>query len=110
MTTEEEIKHRHAVIAECQGAIKRRLDDIDRMRQLDITQPNNLTTGSGHPIGSVSGDLLREVLVAGRDLVKARKLGEVNELESRIVAAIKGEENEPNPAATSGTVPGRASE
>lgn len=65
MTTEEEIKHRHAVIAECQGAIKRRLDDIDRMKQLDITQPNNLTTGSGHPIGSVSGDLLREVLVAG---------------------------------------------
>lgn len=110
MATEEEIKHRHAVIAECQGAIKRRLDDIDRMKQLDIKHPNNLTTGSGNPIGSVSGDLLREVLVAGCDLVRARKLGEVSELETKIVTAIKGEESEPKPAATSGTVPGRASE
>lgn len=101
MTTEEEIKHRHAVIAECQGAIKRRLDDIDRMKQLDLKQPESITTGSGHPIGSVSGELLREVLVAGRDLVRARKLGEVSELETKIVAAIKGGENEPNPVETS---------
>jgi hypothetical protein len=84
----EDIKHRLAIVAECQGAIKRRLDDIDRMAQLDVRQADEIRTQSGHVIGSVTTDLLREVLHAGCEVMRRTKLEQIAHLESRIVEAL----------------------